>query len=234
MLGDSIKNRLYGTASLNTSSTNNELRDQNTIVHMELYNTHRFNKLQVWYGGGINAGLYYVGPNDDSSYTYFQYFDERRGSKLYSGFTAQAGLTYTLQINRKTEWRIIGLQATFQREYGDYLRFRKLIQEDQIWVNGLAVSPWLLTVSFSSELCWKTEHGSLFYMNQVNLLTGKDYKYNKTHNPLNPNARVGGRYYYYTNTFGYKAKNTTYFLEGYIGKRLIGLQLGLDIPLLTY
>lgn len=232
MLSDSIKNRLYAGGALSTGSVNNQLRDHNSTLHLQLYNTHSFNKLQLWYGGGLSVGLYHVGAID-SSYEDFQYFDERKGYKFYSGFTTLAGLTYSIPINSKTEWRILGVQATLQREYANYLRFRKLIKEDEIWISGLSVNPWLLTVSFSSEICWKTNTGNLFYLGQINLLTGKEYKYSLLHNPLNPNDKEGGRYAFFTNTFGLETKKASFFMQGYIGQRLIGVQLGTNIPLLT-
>lgn len=228
---DSIKSSLYLNGSLMYGGANYNLHDEEFAAQFNLYNTNQFNLFKLWYGAGLTLGDYIVHRFDSTNYPdfYTTPINKIAGGKFFGSIDANAGIVFTIPLGNKAEWRVLGLQASAQNEYGNYLSFRKKLIEDTIYATGIAKSSFLLTVGFSTEFSFEIGQGVFNIFQQYNILTGNEYKFNDLDVSLYDPS--GKRYSYYNNTYAYSLKNTTVFLQNNIGRRLINFQIGVNYRL---
>lgn len=222
---DSTKSSLYVNGAFNLSGTNEDLRDNVFNFQGNIYNVHQLSIVKLFYGAGLGAGSYNVSKYD--TVTYNPQFDtlsinKLAGGKFFGSANLMGGLVITIPFSLNFEWRILGISATLQKEFGSYLHFRNIVQRDSIKVNGIAKSSVLGTLNFSTEFAFKTRRGQFTILNQFTGLLGKEYK----------DAFFGEfgmerhNYGYWTGTYSYTINRSTISLTGIAGTRLMSLQLG--------
>jgi hypothetical protein len=167
----------------------------------------------------------------DSTLSSSIYINAIAGDKFFGSLNGNGGLAIAFPISEKAEWRILGVQATVQKEFGKYLDFRKKIVKDSISVSGISTSSVLGTIGFSTEFIFKTRSGAFSIFQQYNILTGKDYKYNDFDFESDLYPPSGKRYSYWSNTYAYSFKNITAYLQGNTGRRMMNFQIGMNYKL---
>lgn len=235
---DSTKNNLYLNASAFGGSSNYEYNDEQYGLNVNLYNVNTFSGFKVWYGGGLTSGLYHV-KKQEAYPDSVDYINTIAGSKFYGSLNGNAGITYALSLGN-VEWRILGIQATAQQEFGNYLSFRKQLAKQKIPVNGNTTQAFLLTTGLSSEICIRIPNGSFNISQQYNVLMGKTYRY-ILYTDYDYNSEMNiykrKRYDYFTSTYSATIKNMTYFLQANLqplwkidddGPKMENLQFGVN------
>lgn len=229
---DSVKSSLYLNGSLSLGATNFNLRDNVTSFQVNLYNANTFKNFNIWYGGGLTLGNYRVVRIEDSSFVSYEAINAMAGRKFFGAFNGNAGAAFTIKTGNLGEWRILGAQASLNQEFGDYFNFRQQILKDSVRVNGIAAGKTLGTIGLSTEMLFNANPGNIGIQLQYNTITGKDYKYdnNNRYNSIYPPS--GQRYGYWSSTFSYTNNNTSCYLQGNLGTRLMNFQIGLNQRLL--
>lgn len=226
---DSIKSNLYFNGSLLAGSANYDLRDNQYAINANIYNAHTFSMFKAWYGGGITLGDYVVKTYNNNSYIYDSI---KAGGKFYGSLNANGGMAFTLPLG-KSEWRIIGVQASLQQEFGNYLSFRKKIKSDSIAVDGNTTNALLPTIGVSTEFALKVPDGVLSLLIQYNTLMGKDYRYysfsDNIYDPNNISKLY--RYGYFTTVLSYSENRFTGYLQTNSGTRMNNIQAGINYSL---
>jgi hypothetical protein len=163
---DSIRSAIYASASISAGGANDKLRDGNASFNLSVHRSHNLGNFQALYGISGAAGSY----NVDSVYNFGGFFgapnqfvdpesiNPHVGRKFYGtvgGFGA-ANLVFPTEWG---EWRILGAEAAWSREYGSYLRFRKALPDSS--ANLIERRSDLLTLALSTDFVFKTHNGSI-------------------------------------------------------------------------
>lgn len=222
---DTVKSALYLNSALTYGGTNEDVRDVVYSLQTNIYNVHRFSFFKAWYGAGITLGNYKVHSYSSATYANFDVAAVNRlaGNKFFGSTNFNGGLVIVIPMKSGSEFRVAGVSASLQNEFGDYLRFRKTLEEDTIKITGLAANRALGTIGISSEVALKTKSGAFSIQYAWNILTGKNYS-----NTDYLNIAPKKRYSYLSGTLALTVNNITGYLQSNLGTRLLNLQTGVN------
>lgn len=164
---DSMPSATYASGVFTEGGANDGLRDNVFSFTGSIYRSHNFGHFQGWYGGNVALGSYNVG-----NYSYYNDARPRRlsdslpataraGDRFFGGYGAGGGMDFVLPFGRGSEWRVVGVSFTLQKEFGDYWRFRKNLPDsmaDVIFHNNLTG-----VMGFSTEFVFRTRHSVIGY-----------------------------------------------------------------------
>jgi hypothetical protein len=129
MQSDSLKSASYSGADVRLGGSNFGWRDFVYSFSASFHRSHNWKELQVFYGANVSAGGYYVSPyhaRTNEPYIDTTYINKHAGNKTFYSGGLQAGINYVIPVgSHGSEWRVIGIEASVQKEMGDYLNFRK-------------------------------------------------------------------------------------------------------------
>jgi hypothetical protein len=163
---DSISSAIYASASISTGGANDKLRDGNTSFNASVHRSHNFGNFQALYGISGAAGSYKL----DSVYNFGGLFSSPNGyvdpekinphvGRKFYGAIGGFGAVNLVFPTEWGEWRILGAEAAWSREYGSYLRFRKALPDSS--ANLIERRSDLLTLAVSTDFVFKTQNGSI-------------------------------------------------------------------------
>jgi hypothetical protein len=126
LVSDSFRAASYVSATVNAGGANHRLLDGNAALLLNFHQGRTWRHLQVSYGAGVTAGLYDIAPiifpgNGVNA----EWINPRSGTNFYGNYGAHGGVNYVYPWASGGEWRILGIEATVQQEFGAYQRFRK-------------------------------------------------------------------------------------------------------------
>ncbi|HVX26884.1 MAG TPA: hypothetical protein VHB70_11110, partial [Parafilimonas sp.] len=110
---DSLKRSLYMNGSILAGGANDRTRDAQYALNANLYEANTFNWIRLWYGGGLTMGNYSVKPYDsiEVSAPFAAYINSVAGGKFFGSLNQNAGVAFAIPLGRRSEWRILGIQA---------------------------------------------------------------------------------------------------------------------------
>lgn len=235
---DSLRSALYGSASLTNGNNNDLLRDRHFHLSGNLYQARQFSFFHIYYGANINAGSYKVKPYEhEDPLRGFRIdtaiINSMAGSKFFGAWGLNAGFTFTIphhKIGRYGgEWRVLGIHASFQNEFGDYLQFRR--QLDETAVTKLMDNNRLNTLGISTEWVFKSAgNKSLSMLFQYNLLLGREYQYRI----YSGRSKGKHQFNYVSAVFHINAGGYSPFLQFNAGKEMLSANLGLNCRLAAF
>ena len=158
---DSIKSAVYTDFAFTGGSANSN-SDNLFAFHGGAHQSFNFGKFQAWYGGQVALGSYSVKDNyrlhySDSSYTGGVYTGYRIDTlshvppsrHSFGAYGLNGGFNYVLPFRHKHgEWRF-GIQVDIQKEFGDYLSFRKSLPDTL--ADFISTNRWTEHLGFSTE-----------------------------------------------------------------------------------
>jgi hypothetical protein len=126
LVSDSLQAGTYLSATVNAGGANHRLIDGNVSLQLNVHQSRTWRYLQGFYGAGLTTGLYDVAPiifpgNGVNAV----WINERAGTMFYGSYGAYGGLNYVYPWRSGGEWRVLGIEANMQQEFGRYQRFRK-------------------------------------------------------------------------------------------------------------
>jgi hypothetical protein len=136
LLRDSMRVANYGSVGFTNGSSNDNLSDRLFIAHLKFHQSLLVGKnVQFFYGLQGSAGSYKVNWADYYSYPY--YVDPVRLHALEGGrFTGSAGLlggvSLVIPMGHRFEWKVIGVEGSVSKEFGDYQSFRENIPDSLV------------------------------------------------------------------------------------------------------
>lgn len=228
-----MRSAWYANANIGTGSTNNNLGDAVLNMQGNIYRTHQLGKyIQTFYGGGLSLGNYHVASFHDStrisSVVDTAAINAKAGNHFFGAGGCDGGINFVLPFSKHGgEWRVLGIHASLQKEFGSYLAFRQALNPDK--VNGVAKSSWLGSLGFSSELVAKTGWGSCGFKQELGMLLGNAYSDIYFGKPSSNERR--SRYSYASSTLQFTIHAFTVYAQETFGTRLFSAQLGVNYRL---
>jgi hypothetical protein len=228
MVQDSQKAATYARLAFNAGSSNQEWRDQVLGGGLTVYRAYHFGHFQAYYGGDLSLGNYQVhnsyllgngvfnGGNDTtyhlvSSNRFYGFYGLGGGVNLVIPFRSGRG-----------EWRAIGLETAYHREFGDYLSFRKQLPESSVDILETYTEAFRLgaTTEIVTRSGRGTEFGYKFTLGTI-LNTNGFYR----------SDRYESRPYYVSNAFHITKQKVTGFMQFNIGLHSGSFQFGVNYNL---
>lgn len=124
----------YAGFHATVGSANQHGQDQSFSFGTSFHRSHNFNVFQATYGANLELGDYKVNRyhllNDTLGAAWQnRSFDaaginERAGHKFFGAYGLNGSINVVLPF-RRSEWRVLGIEAAWNREFGNYLDFRK-------------------------------------------------------------------------------------------------------------
>lgn len=126
VVSDSLQAASYLSATINAGGANHRLIDGNAGLQVNFHHSKTWRHLQGFYGAGVTTGLYDVssiifpGNGVNSGW-----INRRSGTMFYGSYGVHGGINYVHPWQSGSEWRILGIAANMQQEFGRYQQFRK-------------------------------------------------------------------------------------------------------------
>jgi len=226
---DSSKSAFYVSGAYLGGGANENDRDGYNGFTWAAYRSHQFGYFDAYYGITGTLGNYTVKPYDSLGY-YDQYnqnintalINKLAGNKFFGGLGAIGGVNFVVPMGRTGEWRI-GVEGNWQREFGEYLDFRNKLPDTA--ANLIDRKAGYMTISFGSDLVFKTRHGSIgIKMTSVHPMRRETYF---------DGSRIPSRYTsgYFSQTFHLTVNRITGFWQVNFGDHIAASQLGLNFRL---
>jgi hypothetical protein len=228
MAADSAKSAVYASLSFNTGGSNQQLKDDVVGGRAELHRAHQFGNFQAFYGAGLSLGNYHVADVYHLRDAYYNSLNDtvyhyENANKLYGSYGLYGGINIVIPFgNGRGEWRMIGLETSFQKEFGEYVQYRKNLPDSAY--NVLAAYDRIFSIGGMTEIVGKTRNGTeVGYKLAIGsiLFPGGDY-------------RGDARYdhpFYVSNTLHVTKQKVTGFLQLNAGVHAASFQFGVNYNL---
>jgi hypothetical protein len=131
MLRDSVRSATYASAVFSSGSANDNGSDRVLAFRAGLSRSHSFGRFGAWYGASFIAGNYEVSTFDsffNNNTVRYKIINQLAGRKAFTGGSLDGGLHFIVP-GKKGEWRVLGVEGSYAREYGDYLHFRQVLPD---------------------------------------------------------------------------------------------------------
>jgi hypothetical protein len=183
-----------------------------------------FGHFQAFYGAGLTLGSYHVA---NYSLNYFVGLPIRdtiihinpESDHFFGAYGINGGINLVVPLPRGGEWRAIGIETAFQREFGSYLNFRKSQSDTSIDI--LATYNWTKTIGIYTEFVWVRRSG-----------TELGYKISVGGSIVNPGNYQGDKNadvpFYFSHIFHLTRGKVTGFCQINFGSHTDSFQFGLN------
>lgn len=228
---DSLKSATYANAAYFAASANDHGRDDVSAFHFEVSRAHNFHFLQAWYGVNLALGTYRVQPWDSSYFSArgnsfdAKAIDQHAGNHFFGGTGARGGINAVVTRGNQ-EWRVLGLETSFEHEFGDYLNFRKQLPDSAATL--LVKSNFFGTIGLYTELLGKTRKGDFGFRFALGWILGSAYN---NLNIYDDSKKRYLRYRYYDFIYHYTYQRYTGYLQIDAATKTTGLHLGFNYRL---
>jgi len=140
LLADSAKSATYFSATFTAGDPNNEyytyddnnkkqLSDNLEAFQFSFHRSHTSKFFQAYYGASFTTGTYEVTRYDslhyEGNYAGADLSKLLGGHKYFAGAGLVGGINLVMPLRRGHEWRVLGIETSIGKEWGDYLNFRK-------------------------------------------------------------------------------------------------------------
>jgi len=234
-LRDSARSAIFVNGTYFTGQANDDHTDTYKAFHTEIYRSHHGKFLQGYYGLDLTLGDFATGRWDtvksDVSNAdprgrrygpplHASELNEYAGHRFFGGTGFNGGINLVIPIHHG-EWRYFGLETSLQREFGDYLGFRKHLSDTLATL--VARNNFYGTLGFSSEILWNLHHGELGLRLATGSVMGRDYNNvniynNSSHGPL--------RFHYTTFSFHFTNRQYTGFFQANFATKSLSAHFG--------
>lgn len=233
---DSVHTVFYAGGSFFTGSANERGKDYFNGGRLSLSAAHHYGMFQFYYGVDGTLGSYTLG-RWDSLYTYSlipiltvppfhaNILNSHSGPKTFGSAGFQTGINAVVPV-RGGEWRILGLETSLNREFGDYLSLRKKLPDSIVSLD--IRSSFFGTFGISSEMIGRTRQGEFGFRISNGWTLGTAYR------NLYVKGNYGGPYLhydYFTLSFHYTYRQYTGFMLLNAATKATSFQMGLHYRL---
>jgi hypothetical protein len=235
MHADSARSAVYASGVFTIGQANDRWRDGMGGFIGSVYRSHTSKYLKGYYGLTGMIGSYRVKPYStiDSTRAGITFYDDNgnlneaiinsnAGNKIWGGLGIAGGINFSIPFH-KHEWRIIELEGSWMREYGQYLQFRKNIPDTA--ANLVDHRQHYFTFSFGTDLVFHTRKGQVGYQVAAVISSRNLYGFDKSRNPI---TRTPG---YFSQTFHLTIDKVTGFSQLNFGTHAMSWQLGMSYRL---
>lgn len=222
LLRDSLKTASYGSFGLAAGGANDQLSDNVFMAQGKFHQTLLIgNNLQSFLGIQGAAGSYRV--NWENAYlpnvTDPRNLPVRPGTKFSGAVGLVGGIGLVLPVGRRLEWKVIGIEGSVSREFGEYQRFREKIPDSV--VSMVDRRSWPATAGLITDFNFKLRNNKSLGMN-----FGGGWTFTKLEDKYNYyyGNRQGG---YFTGGFHFTVDRYTGHFQSRFGNYFAGFQCGI-------
>ncbi len=232
LVSDSVKSANYLSGSIYTGLANSRVRDVNSGLFGSFYRTNRFDKVQIFYGASLNIGAYRVGrffPSNIITYNPDPNFDSlinaRGGRKSYGSYGVFGGINFVDSYKDGSEWRMLGLEMSANKEFGQYASYRKNLPDSIS--NVLDRKQDFYTLALTTEYIGRsgTDGAAGVKLALGSKLSPVDFYYNGTYNQSKVLPMFMSMALHYTQ------RKTTGYGQFVIGYHTLSLHFGMNFRL---
>lgn len=161
--GDSVHAATYISGHFFTGGANDRLRDEYNGFTASVHRGTRFGHFRSFYGASLVLGNYSVdpvgtgNPRIETSYPDYDLLNSRAGSKFFGGVGAGGGLYLTEPFRNGGEWRVLGVEMNYLREFGAYYKFRSNLPDSA--ANIIERSANYMSIGFHSDFEFRIRRG---------------------------------------------------------------------------
>ncbi len=227
MVSDGIKNSVYASASIVGGGANQNLRDGIFQFQGSVHRAHTWQHFQAFYGLTGMIGNYHVA--EATSYTLNG--DPIRTPGPWNRYTAAlgafGGAGFVIPFGSGSEWRVFGVETSYQREFGDYLQYRRKFPDSVATIVGR--ENYFHTVGMSTNIIKRfRKSGNTFgYKFGFHLSTNRLRR-------LNMYDTYTDRYVlpaFVSNTLHLTRRRVTYYAQINAGTFALNMQTGINVRL---
>jgi hypothetical protein len=173
LLADSAKSATYVSATFTAGAANDEYYTYDSAINRSLsdnlhafqfsfHRSHTAKFFQAYYGASFTTGRYEVTRYDslhyDSNYANADMSKVQTGNKYYAGAGLVGGINLVIPFRKRHEWRVIGVETSIGKEWGDYLDFRKSLPDSS--ASAITRNDHYGYVGLTSELVFKNRQNA--------------------------------------------------------------------------
>ena len=217
---DSVKGATYVSGDLTIGGANENLRDNIIAFRGSIHRANTFGNFHLYYGANASIGSYNVSNTFDESSNYS--YTLQTGGKLFGGYGFNGGFNALIPLRNGGEWRVIGVEGSAQREFGDYLDFRKNVPDSAVSV--VYKNDWVQTIGITTEFVAKRRSGATIGY-KLGIGTGlNNLKYTYQNTSRQPPV-------YVSNTLHFGRDNWIAFMQVNFGTYAANFQFGVNYKL---
>lgn len=225
---DSVKSAIYASGAITTGGASESLRDGVAAFVGSLHRAHSFGVFQAYYGGTLALGDYKVDSVDQTTNVRFRnrnlddaLINSKSGNKFFGAAGAVAGINVSIPFANGGEWRIIGTELSWTREFGNYYAFRNSLPDTA--ANLIDRYRNFYTGALSTEFIFSIGRGYLGYKCAV-VRSLRNLPYYDEDRMLSHWTST-----YTTHTLHVSQKRVTGFCQLSFGSRAAAFQLGANV-----
>lgn len=220
----------YASGVFFAGGAGDDVRDGHSGFTGSVYRAHSAGPIRGYYGLTTSLGNYRVhGISGYSTYEPTRKYpndsliNARSGSKFFGGVGAVGGLYVTHSFPSGSEWRIIGVEANWQYEFGNYWKFRDRLPDTA--ANLVSRSQSFLAIAFNTEIVVKTRRGNAGIKLGGGIAGRTETEYSASGKPT---TLLPG---FFSTTFQVTRNNGTWFTQFNLGTYSFNFMTGLNFRL---
>jgi hypothetical protein len=227
---DSVKKATYVSVLFNAGTANDD-GDNEYAFRINFHRSQNFGNFQAYYGLNAAFGRYSIAEFKNYKYQgqggFFPGYNVYDSGYLIpqkNAFFGSVGFNGGINLVipfREGEWRPLGLETSIQKEFGDYLNFRKNLPDTAATV--IFRSGATATLGIYTDIIGRTRHGTEF---------GYKFALGMVLNPTNDYSRFNNAdifpLSYLSNTFHLTKGQITGFLQFNFGTYATNFQTGVN------
>jgi len=200
---DSLRSAYYVSAIISGGSANERGHDNCFSLQTHVSAANTFKNFQAYYGAGIALGDYKLNGYSDGnrSLVNAQIINQYTGNKFFGAVGFNGGMNAVIPFSHGGEWRIIGIETSLCKEFGDYLAVRKQLPDSA--ASFINRKSFFGTLGGYTELVGKTNYGSFSMKINTGAVLGKSYH----------DVTSIGNYWYFSFTLAATIKKWTPYIQ---------------------
>ena len=216
---DSLKTAFYGGAAFSDASTNDWGHDYSYSFQTNLSVSNNFKNIQAYYGVAVLLGSYKMNPyypegNDRTVNS--QILNQYVGKISFGAVGFNGGMDVVIPLRGGGEWRLIGVETSVYKEFGDYLAVRKQLPDSA--ATFIARKGSFATIGGYTEIADKTRYGSFGIKFSLGAVLGKEYH----------NVKDIGSYAYFSFALAPTIRKWTPYVQTNLATKASGVLFGVN------
>jgi len=216
---DSLKTAFYAGAAFSDASTNDWGHDYCYSFQTNFSASHNFKNIQAYYGASVLLGSYKMNsyfPEGNDPSVNGQILNQYAGKISFGAVGFNGGLDVVVPIRGGGEWRLIGIETSVYKEFGDYLTVRKQLPDSA--ATFIARKNCFATIGGYTEIADKTKYGSFGIKCSLGTILEKEYH----------NVEGIGDYAYFSFALAPTIRKWTPYVQANLATKASGVLLGLN------
>jgi hypothetical protein len=216
---DSMRSAFYVSAVFSDAATNDWGHDYSYAFQTNFSASHNFKNVQAYYGAGFMMGEYKLNtyyPEGSDPSVDAPILNNYAGKISFGAIGFNGGMDVVIPLRGGGEWRVIGLETSVYREFGDYVAVRKQLPDSA--ATFIARKNSFATIGGYTEIADKTRYGQFGIKFSLGTILGKEYH----------DVKDIGNYAYFTFALAPTIRKWTPYVQTNLATKASSILLGLN------